>query len=90
MTLTRRGFVAGLAALIAAPAIVRASSMDYIPRGFDITYAPWVKTGPGRFDLVGQFVRLNGRGYPNGWSVMQPYGAGRHPPLLTCGNEVLK
>ncbi len=30
---TRRAFLTGLASLIAAPALVRASSLDYVPRG---------------------------------------------------------
>lgn len=28
----RRGFITGLISLVAAPAIVRASSLDYVPR----------------------------------------------------------
>lgn len=55
---TRRAFLTGLAALIATPALVRASSLDYVPR---LSVAerraraiwPWVETRPGHFVIPG-------------------------------------
>lgn len=37
----RRTFLTGLSGLIAAPALVRAASLDYVPRGMVLARLPW-------------------------------------------------
>lgn len=38
----RRSFLAGLAVAFAAPALVRAASLDFVPRGLALPPWPWV------------------------------------------------
>lgn len=39
--MNRRGFFAGLGALVAAPALVRASSLDFVPRAPKLAASPF-------------------------------------------------
>lgn len=89
---TRRGFIGGLLSLFAAPAIVRASSLDFIPRGIPLegisqsyfgdadNYEYWVS-------LAGNICRMTEReilAAPRG--VIQPW----LPALLADGNWRLR
>jgi len=62
----RRSFLVGLAAAFAAPALVRAGSLEYVPRGLRLLPWPWVWRDGAPYIVPGEYHLPRGLIIPNG------------------------